>query len=79
MLAADCGSMAIWRGPSIEPTGVLLLMALSELAMSARVRSCAASLSGSALTRTAKRFCPLTLTCATPVSVESVGEMMSSP
>ncbi len=70
--------VSVWRLPSSVPTGVLAFASFTALAMSSSVRLRAASASGRACTRTAKRFWPATLICATPESVESVGEMRFS-
>ena len=70
--------VSVCRGPSSVPTGVFALAARRAVAMSSSVRPRAASASGRARTRTAKRFWPLMFTCATPGSVESVGEMRFS-
>ncbi len=52
---------------------------MSAVASSSSVSPRAASASGCARTRTAKRFCPKICTCATPGSVASVGEIRLSP
>ena len=71
--------VSVWRWPSSVPTGVFAFDAFKALAMSSMVRLRAASASGRMRTRTAKRFWPFTLICATPGSVESVGAMRLSP
>src|SRR3990172_6732876 len=70
--------MSDWRGPSSVPTGELALALRSAFAISSTVRLRAASASGFTYTLTANFFCPLMFTCATPGSVESVGEMRSA-
>ncbi len=87
MSGANSAAFVIWRlawivsvcrGPSSVPTGELALAERMAEARSSSVRPRAASSSGRACTRTAKRFWPLMFTCATPGSVESVGEMRFS-
>jgi len=68
----------VCRRPSSVPTGELAFAALIAAARSSMVRFREASASGRACTRTAKRFWPATLICATPGRVESVGEMRFS-
>ena len=71
-------TVSVWRGPSSVPTGVLALAAVSAARSSSSVRLRAASSVGSTRTRTAKRLAPKMLTCATPGSVDSVGEIRCS-
>jgi hypothetical protein len=71
-------SVSVCRGPSSVPTGVLALAPRSAVVSSSRLMLRAASASGSTRTRTAKRFCPKMLTCATPSSVDSDGEIRCS-
>jgi hypothetical protein len=71
-------SVRVCFGPSSVPTGVLTLAALKAALSSSRLMLRAASASGSTRTRTAKRFWPKMLTCATPSSVDSVGTIRCS-
>ena len=71
-------SVSVWRGPSSVPSGVLELADCSAARNSSIVRLRAASADGMTRTRTAKRLAPKMLTCATPGSVDSVGEIRCS-
>ena len=71
--------VSVWRAPSSVPTGVLAFAFFNAVAMSSMERLRAASASGCMRTRTAKRFWPFTLICATPWSVDSVGAIRLSP
>jgi hypothetical protein len=71
-------SVSVCFGPSSVPTGVLTLAARSASFNSSRLMLRAVSASGMTRTRTANRFWPKTLTCATPSSVERVGEIRCS-
>ena len=71
-------TVSVWRGPSSVPIGELALALRSAFAMSSMVRLRAVSDSGLTRMRTAYFFLPLILTCATPGSVESTGEIRLS-
>ncbi len=70
--------ISVWRAPSSEPSGVLVLAAAMAEFSSLIEMSRVASLAGSTLMRTAYRFCPLMVTWAIPSRVDSTGEIRLS-
>ena len=71
--------VSVWRDPSSVPTGVLALAAFNAFATSSIVRLRAASASGRTRTRTAKRFWPFTLICASIAAVAACGSLSFRP
>ena len=71
-------TVSVCRGPSSTPTGVFALAAPMAARSSSSVRLRSLSWSLRTRTRTAKRFWPKMPTCATPSTVDRLGEIRFS-